>query len=236
VLNEPFDNHDVMDILGRGVMVDWFELAQQAAPEARLYINDYAILAAGGRTDTAHQAYYEDTIRFLLEQGAPLEGIGMQGHFGENVTPPETVLQLLDRFGQFGLPIQITEFDVDTRDEQLQADYTRDFMTAVFSHPAVNGFVMWGFWEGAHWRPESALFRRDWSERPNAAAYRERVFDRWRTEVEAVTDGEGRITTRGFLGDYTAKIQPPSASATEFEFLLPKGGTSKEIVLPDRIR
>lgn len=207
VVNEPFSNHDLMDVLGPEAMVEWFALAKEAAPGVRLYINDFGILAAGGETNTPHQAHYEKTIRFLLDAGAPLGGIGLQSHFRENVTPPETVYHLLDRFAVFGLPLQITEFDVDTTDEELQADYTRDFLTVVFSHPAVNGFVMWGFWEGQHWRPDAAMFRRDWSIKPNGEAYRDLVLDRWWTDETGTTDAKGAAAVRGFLGAYEVTVE-----------------------------
>jgi len=61
------------------------------------------------------------------------------------LTPPVRLLGFLDRSGKFGLPIQTTEFDSDTNDEHLQADYLRDYMKVTFSHPAVSGFVLWGF-------------------------------------------------------------------------------------------
>src|SRR5690606_13868235 len=84
VLNEPFDNHDLMDILGPEVMVDWFRLARQHDPGAKLYINDYAILSGGGGS-TPHRDHYEQTIQFLVDRQAPLDGIGMQGHFGNSL-------------------------------------------------------------------------------------------------------------------------------------------------------
>ena len=71
VINEPYSEHDVMDVLGNEVMADWFKLARAADPKAELFINDYSILARGG-LDHAHQDHYEKTIRFLLDKGAPL--------------------------------------------------------------------------------------------------------------------------------------------------------------------
>ena len=55
------------------------------------------------------------------------------------LTPPSTVLRLLDRYAKLKLPIKITEFDVDVAGESLQADYTRDFLYASFSHLSVSG-------------------------------------------------------------------------------------------------
>jgi hypothetical protein len=54
--------------------------------------------------------------------------------------PFARLLEVLDRFSAFGLPIQITEFDVTIRDEEVQAQYLRDFCTGVFSHPATLTF------------------------------------------------------------------------------------------------
>ncbi|MFO1528239.1 MAG: endo-1,4-beta-xylanase [Kiritimatiellia bacterium] len=152
VINEPFANHDVMRVLGDGVMADWFRLVRELDPKPRLFLNDYAGLVAGGR-NTPHQGSFEKTLRFLKEQGAPLGSVGIQAHFGQQLTPPDLLIQELDRWAAFGLPVHITEFDLDLRDEELQAGYTRDFLTAMFSHPAVSAVLTWGFWESRHWRP-----------------------------------------------------------------------------------
>ncbi len=215
VLNEPFDNHDVMDLCGREVMVEWFVRARERLPAAtRLFINDYGIVAAGGATDTPHQRHYEDTIRFLLDQGAPLEGIGVQSHFGGQPTPPVTALAILDRFAAFKLPIVVTEFDVNTQDETYQAAYTRDYLTLCFSHPAVHGFLMWGFWEGAHWLPQAAMLRKDWTEKPNLAVWRELTRTRWWTDVTVRTGADGRVTVRGFKGEYAVSSGGRTMSAS----------------------
>lgn len=206
VLNEPYTNHDLMDLAGDGLMVDWFAAARRNLPETPLFINDYSILSGGGQ-DVAHQKDYEETIAYLLDQGAPLNGIGMQGHFGELVTPPEKVLELLDRFGRFGLGIKITEFDVTTTDQALLNDYTRDFMTAVFSHPAVEGLQFWGFWEKAHWRPAAALYDADWNPRPHAQVYKDLVFEEWWTRLAGRSDADGRFAGRGFFGEYRVTVR-----------------------------
>lgn len=35
---------------------------------------------------------------------------------------------------------------------------------------------LWGFWAGDHWIPHAALFRRDWSIKPNGRVYQDLVF------------------------------------------------------------
>ena len=224
VVNEPFSNHDLMDVLGRDVMIDWYKLAHAMQPDTRLYLNDYGILASGNRNDTRHQQHFEDTLRFLIDGGAPLHGIGVQSHFGENVTQPTLLWTILDRFATFGVPIQVTEFDVNTDDEQLQADYTRDFMTAVFAHEAVEGFVMWGFWEGRHWIPKAAMYRKDWSIKPNGEVYKDLVFNRWWTTLDGRTDADGVFRGRGFLGEYEVTVSEGGRATTQALQLTRAGG------------
>jgi GH35 family endo-1,4-beta-xylanase len=206
VLNEPVTKTDVQQVLGAEFFTECFHAARRADPAAKLYVNDYSILETGGY-DTPHQDGYFATIRALLEARAPLEGIGMQSHFNENLTPIPRLAEILDRFATFGLPIEVTEFDVDTFDEQLQADYTRDFMTLVFSHPSTVGILTWGFWEKAHYIPNAALHRADWSLRPAGAVWYDLVFREWWTpEQQAVTDARGEIHLRGFHGDYAIEV------------------------------
>jgi GH35 family endo-1,4-beta-xylanase len=202
VINEPFAHHDLMDILGDEVMVEWFKAARESDPDVKLFLNDYAGLANEG-LDTPHKDHFEKTTRFLIDKGAPIDGIGLQCHFGWSVTPPEAALKELDRWGALGLEVQITEFDVETTDEELQADYTRDLLTLAFSHPSVTAIMIWGFWEGRHWKPDAALWRRDWSIKPNGKVWSDLITREWNTTGEAVTDADGWISFRGFHGRYT---------------------------------
>lgn len=205
VINEPYSNNDIMRILGDDEMIAWFKLARQHDPGVNLYLNDYGILSGGG-LDQAHQDHFEKTIFFLKDGGAPITGIGMQAHFGSTPTPPERMYSILDRFAATGLEIAITEHDIDTEDEQLQADFTRDFLTVVFSHPSVVAILNWGFWEGSHWRPEGAYLRKDWSLKPAGQVWLELVKKRWWTTAALTTGSDGTVRTRGFLGDYDITV------------------------------
>lgn len=83
----------------------------------------------------------------LLRNEIPLKVIAFQGHYQDQLTDPERLLKILDRFARYKVPLQVTEFDVAIDDEQLQADYLRDFLLACFSHPSVELIQQWGFWE-----------------------------------------------------------------------------------------
>ena len=213
VINEPYNNNDVMKILGNDEMIAWFKLARQNDPEVRLTLNDYAILSAGGM-DKAHQDHFEKTLRFLKDGGAPITGLGMQAHFGGTPTPPEKMLAILDRFAAIGLDISITEHDIDTADEALQADFTRDFLTTLFSHPSVVAILTWGFWEGSHWKPNGAYYRQDWSVKPAGQVWLDLVTKKWWTNEALETGADGTARTRGFKGDYEITVTHDGVSKT----------------------
>ncbi len=206
VMNEITHERAVQDLLGDDEMVRWMQLARNLDPAAKLFVNEYENLEVAG-TGSAAPGRFLDALRFLKSRGAPLDGIGLQGHFGGFLPAPEDVYAQLDAFAEFGLPIQVTEFDVAVGDEAAQADYVRDLTTVAFSHPAVTDFLMWGFWAGQHWKPEAALFRSDWSLRPAGVAWSNLVFREWTTDLTVRTDRSGRAAFRGFRGRYSIEVR-----------------------------
>lgn len=217
VLNEPYTDHEFMDLLGPEAVYDWFRLAQEANPRLVRYINDYGVLT---RPSPKHQDFYYDYIANLLACRVPVQGIGFQGHIPERFdpTPPEELLATMDRFATFGLPLQVTEFDFETTDRDLQARYTSDFLVAVFSHPAMTGLVTWTPFEYARGegpKPDAAFF--DWrlQEKPNGEAWNALVNGAWRTRIEAVSDANGVARFRGFKGSYALQAAIGSAGVVE---------------------
>jgi endo-1,4-beta-xylanase len=101
-------------------------------------------------------------------------------------------------------------------------------MPLAFSSPHVNSFLMWGFWEGRHWLPNAALFRKNWSLKPNGQAFKELLFKRWWTNANGRSNANGRYTTRGFLGDYKIMVKLGSKTVTQ-NIKLAK--TSDEVVI-----
>lgn len=218
VLNEPCGTMEYSDIVGIGGMAEWFKAARRLAPGKPLLINDNGILSRFREK----QDRYEKLITDLLAAGAPIDTIGFQGHIGSALPGPEQLWQVFDRFAAFQLPIQITEFTVDIPDEALQAEYTRDFLTAAFSHPAVSAVTAWGMWAGKHYSPRCAYFRKDWSPKPNAEAWRKLVSDEWTTNVETKSDDAGRCRFRGFYGDYRLDITCEGKTVTRTVRLTPE--------------
>jgi hypothetical protein len=66
--------------------------------------------------------------------------------------------------------------------------------------------MLWGFWEGRHWRPEAALYDHNWNLRPHGQVWVDLVHKQWKTDLELKTDGSGRAQVRGFCGDYELTI------------------------------
>jgi len=229
VVNEPFDNHDILDVLGRDALCDWFKLARECDPAPVLFLNDYAGFMSGGE-NTGHKDHFEKTLRFLKDSGAPIGGVGIQAHFGNQLTPPDKIIKELDRWAALGLDIQITEFDLDLDDEEMQARYTRDFMTAVFSHPSVSAMLTWGFWEKWHWRPRAAMYRADWSVKPNGKAWNDLVLKEWHTETTLKSDATGSAATRGFLGEYEITVRYQGKSR-DLKSVLAAGGLTLRVEL-----
>lgn len=203
VVNELYTQHEFVDLYGKEVVADWFRIAKEANPSYTRYINDFAILAG---YDTRHQDNYYEWIKYLLEQGAALEGIGFQGHFRAPVAPEE-IWRRLERFAQFGLEMQITEYDFEETDELLQARFTRDFLTLCFSHPQITGVVTWCLWEKTAWKPSAAFYTHDWKKKRIALAWEHMVKKEWHTDETRETGADGMARVRGFLGEYDITVR-----------------------------
>jgi endo-1,4-beta-xylanase len=210
VINEPSENKRLSKVLGEDEMAAQLRRAKVLDPAAKMYLNDANNLGEG-KSDVE----YKRIIARMIALGAPLEGIGLQGHFGYQLTPPAELFTRLTGFGQFGLPLAITEFDVNMFNEALQADYLRDFLTIAFSSPSVDSFLMWGFWEAKHWIPNAALYRKDWSIKPNGQAYKDLVLKRWWTKANGRSNAIGQYATRGFLGDYKLTVKLGTKTVTQ---------------------
>jgi endo-1,4-beta-xylanase len=94
-------------VLGMDFIVKAFEYAHEADPAAMLRYNDYSI------ENPAKRQRLITLIKYLQSQNVPVMAIGSQTH--ANLTWPETDLEdnFLTEVGHLGLPIHITELDVN---------------------------------------------------------------------------------------------------------------------------
>jgi GH35 family endo-1,4-beta-xylanase len=185
-------------------------------PNAKLFVNDYDITTGNRLAD------YVQHIRRLLDMGVPISGIGVQGHLHGDTFDPAALENALDELAQFKLPIRITEFNMpgqrskyytgDRRaqmtpeDERAKAENLRRFFRICFARPAVAGIMMWGFWEGANWIPQSSLYKRDWSPTPAAEAYRDLVLNKWWTRWSGTANPDGWVVLRAFYGKHRVTV------------------------------
>lgn len=204
--------------LGKGITKEMADWVKEGDPKAVLFVNDYDI-TTGNRLDD-----YVRHIRGLLEMGVPISGIGVQGHLHGDSFDAAALQNALDVLAQFNLPIRITEFNfpgqrskyyrdesarkvqLTPEEEQAKAAALRQFFRIAFAHPAVAGIMMWGFWEGANWIPQSSLYKRDWTPTPAAQAYEDLVLKQWWTRFEGVTDATGRLEVRAFFGRHRVTV------------------------------
>jgi endo-1,4-beta-xylanase len=229
VANELRTNRDLMDLLGEDAPAAWFAAAHALHPEARLAYNDYE-----NHDPARHPENLAEFLRLarrLLDAGAPLHVLGLQCHLSGNPTPPTELLRAFDQCAELGLPLRITEFDLNSEDETLQGDYTRDFLIAAYSHPSVLGVQNWGFWAGSHYLPRAALYREDWSEKPNGRAWRELVTETWRTRAVGTTDTAGEYRIRGHHGDYQITLETPSGPVVHHLSLRAEDGPAQSVAV-----
>jgi endo-1,4-beta-xylanase len=240
-INHPLGFTEVWEYAGKDIMLEELKLHRELAPEALLFVNEGQQMPRGGEGATGP---FGQMIRYYMENGAPIDGVGFMCHFNaQTLTAPEELLAKLDGFAAlaedydgYDLQLKITEFDISVNDKDpaqvsARADYVRDFLTMCFSHPKMQGITAWGFWAGRAWKPEAMYFNKDWSLREHGEQFRKLVFGDWWTEEGLTTNAKGQAQLRGFLGDYTvtARKQGQEVSVTG---ALSKDGSTLRITLP----
>lgn len=213
--NEMIHGNYYEDRLGPDITKKMAQWAQNGDPDIKLYLNDYDILTGNKLNE------YMAHIRGLLALGVPIAGIGVQGHLHAESFDRSELKRSLDSLAQFNLPVKITEFNMpgqrskyyQNRDlkmtpeeEQQKAKDLVDYYKICFAHPAVDAILMWGFWEGANWIPQSSLYKRDWSPTPAAEAYQNLIFKEWWTAANGKANREGEFSVPAFFGKYKITV------------------------------
>ncbi|MEM7682086.1 MAG: endo-1,4-beta-xylanase [Planctomycetota bacterium] len=214
VVNEAYNQNEFIHLLGDDIVVEWFQMARKHAPDATLIYNDFALLGQNGTNRVKHQFVY-DLIKDARAKGAPIDALGFQAHLGGGYTPPTRVLEILDKFADLGIGLQITEYDLSTANHALAEKYTKDFLIAIFSHPSVTAFQGWNYWSATPtWMPEAAWFDADWELMPVGRAFHDLVHGEWKTRASVQTDSRGQAKVRGFLGAYRVTVTTPDGQST----------------------
>lgn len=171
VVNEPF--HAVPSYakgLGGNGKTGWdwvitsFELARKYMPHGcKLILNEYNVLHDNNVTNN-----YLNLIKLLKDRNL-IDGIGIQAHYFEfrshidassniYVWNVNTIKANLDKLAATGIPIYITEFDVDEKDDNNQLTSYKIYFPIFWSHPAIKGITLWGYIHNDVWSSHPTTF------------------------------------------------------------------------------
>lgn len=114
VVNEAIDDQDEhlrkskwLDSIGEDFIAEAFITARKADPQAKLFYNDYHIERQPKRDKALR------LIRDLKQRGAPIQGIGIQGHWKLDHIPFQAIEDAILAFHAEGMQVAITELDID---------------------------------------------------------------------------------------------------------------------------
>ena len=205
------------ETLGRVGMVRLaVDAAREANPNVKLVLNDFLL------TDE-----YAQLISVLLDDGVRLDAIGLQTHMHQGFRGEDELGAILEQFGRFGLPLQLTETTlvsgelmpadiIDLNDYQVErwvstpegearqaSELERHYRTCV-AHPLVESITYWGLRDGDMWLGAPAgLLHPDNSPKPAYDALVGLVKGEWWVPpTTLVPSPDGVVTVSGWGGTY----------------------------------
>ena len=109
---ESFRKSQAYQLCGDEFIKNAFIWAHEADPEAGLFYNDYSAWTPAKRT------YIYNMVKKLQSEGAPITGIGMQGHYNIFDNPTlEDFEAAIKMYLELVDDLQITEFDIRINEE-----------------------------------------------------------------------------------------------------------------------
>ncbi|CAJ1973506.1 unnamed protein product [Sphenostylis stenocarpa] len=220
VNNEMLHGSFYQDRLGKDIRANMFKTAHQLDPSATLFVNDYHI-EDGCDTRSSPEKYIQHILD-LQQQGAPVGGIGIQGHIDSPVGP--IVCSALDKLGTLGLPIWFTELDVSSTNEYVRADDLEVMLREALAHPAIDGVMLWGFWELFMSRENSHLVNAE-GDLNEAGKRFLSLKQEWLSHSHGYVDEQGQFSFRGFSGTYNVEIVTLAKKVSK-TFVVDKGDSS----------
>lgn len=191
-----------------------FDEAVSCGTGAKLILNDFNV-----------SEKYENVIEECMEAGVKIDAIGIQSHQHQGYWGKEKLLEVIDRFSRFGLPIhftentmvsgtlipeeiedlndwQVEEWPTTEEGEARQCEEMEEMYRILFASPAVEAVTWWDFADGSWLGAPSGLIRKDGSLKPAYQKLNQMVNEEWTTNYETVTDNRGTLLLEGFKGDY----------------------------------
>lgn len=224
--NSPFYDKDYVERS--------FALAEKYFPNNELIINEAHYKVWVDQFRGYRSAYYMQIER-ALNQGARIDTIGFQFHMfsekekemeiSKNYYDPYMLYSVMERYSDFGKPLQITEvtvpaFSNDTEDEFIQAEIIKNLYKIWFSQGNVEAVTYWNLVDGYAYSEDNVpgnmtsgenryyggLLRFDGSPKPAYNAIKDLFHKEWHTELDSNSDDKGNIQFSGFYGEYEIEI------------------------------
>jgi GH35 family endo-1,4-beta-xylanase len=113
-LREGEENMSATDVfywqyyLGKDYAVTAFKTAREAAPNAKLFINDFNLESASG----AKLQGLIDYVSYIESQGVTVDGIGTQMHLNINWSDMPAIKTMFEKLAATGKLIKVTELDI----------------------------------------------------------------------------------------------------------------------------
>ncbi|MBL7744480.1 MAG: endo-1,4-beta-xylanase [Chitinophagaceae bacterium] len=125
-----------LEKLGEDYIVEAFRLAQKAAPNTKLYYNDYNIEQPKKRAGAIA------IIKKLQAAGVRIDGVGIQGHWRASNVPLKDIEESIVEFSKLGIEVMFTELDLGVLPNPWDSDAADVNMKAEYSakmNPYING-------------------------------------------------------------------------------------------------
>ena len=113
----PYRQSRLFKLCGEELVRKVFEFAHEADPDAKLFYNDYNA-AVPSKRDRIY-----NMVKKMKDDGVPIDGIGMQGHYNAWWPSAEDVEAAISKYSEIVDEVQVTELDIRTTNEmggQLQ--------------------------------------------------------------------------------------------------------------------
>ena len=156
--------------VGPDVLTLAFKWAHEADPNAQLNYNDYNI-EQGAVANTGKHASSMLLLKRLIAEGAPITGVGIQGHWHLD-TNLDDVEKAIEDYASLGLRVSITELDVTAtggnsgamgvrqgdrtippENYQKQAEVYKKLFEIFMRHAdAIDRVTFWGLSDTRSWR------------------------------------------------------------------------------------
>jgi GH35 family endo-1,4-beta-xylanase len=220
---------NMFDCLGEAGRAHFFQEAYSIDPNCRFCMNEYSGNSFGGYDGGP----YKTRAQGLIALGAPIEALGIQGHVSTPFNPALYYSNVLNVLDDLGLPIIATEFDTDATTPSAVADDLENFYRICFSHPNMEGVIMWGFEQNA-WRWDGIVNSSTWTLNEAGVRY-EALLNEWTTSDSNTTNGSGDVYFRGFHGTYEITLSVPGQDPEVYTIELEPGTTTEQFVIQSNL-